>query len=418
MPAPALFPLRPPPAAGGSCPRDASPLTIARLVLPGARFLLEGSCDRCGHVYLQDLPSGHALVYPSSLDLTTGEARGQWFETELREGSQQPDREPVSLDVDVRTPCDQAVLLNALDPIYGHGLLKLLNTQWVAEQARTSGRGTVVLVPAALAHLVPADVSEAWVVDEPLARLRGWLSQLDERLHTELSRFRSAWLAPAHPHPHPSTFDLAHFTGRLDARRLGEPSVVLCLRPDRLWGRSPRDQRRRYGQLVATLRQAFPALGAAAVGTVGSELVPDGVEGLVAPRPGPDQERAWLEACAGADLAVGVHGSNMLLPSGLARATLELLPADRFGNFAQATLATDPDALASLYRHRTLYGESDLRDVAPARVAAVAREMLVGGAHFRSRHLGPVAGQHDLPVRHEEPLFGTPPASRWQPPPA
>ena len=405
------FPLRPLPPRGGACPRDGEPLEVQRLRFGGWRSLIEGRCPACGHRYLQDLPTAHALVYPSTLDLDTGEAHGQWFETELREGWLAPDEDPVALTVEVRRQVDDAVLLDCLEPVYGHALLRLLNAE------RHLGDGLVVLVPAALTALVPRQAAEVWTLDEPLGRLRGRLSALEARIDEELDRFASVTLSPAFPHPHPSTFSLATFTGDLEAERAGEPSVVLALRGERLWGRSGRDQRKRFARTVELLRERMPELGAAAIGIAPAGSAPEGCLDLVSERPDVALERRWLALLRGADLALGVHGSNLLLPSGLARATLELLPEDRFDNHAQATLATDPDPLASLYRHRVIYGDADLRDVTPERVAAVAGAAIRGGADFRARHVGPIAGQLDVAVRPEEPRFADPPRPGWQPAP-
>lgn len=410
MPEP--FPLRPLPSSGGACPRDGAPLEIARLRFGGWRSLLEGACPSCGHRYLQDLPAAHALVYPSSLDLDTGEAHGQWFETELRDGWLHPDEGRVSLSVDVRRPLQDVVLLDCLEPVYGHALLRLLNAE------RHLEAGLVVLASAALAPLVPPGAAEAWILDEPLGRLRGRLTALEERIDSELDRFASCVLSPAFPHPHPSTFSLATFTGELQPERVGDPSVVLVLRGERLWGRTVRDQRKRFSRTLELLAERMPGLGAAAIGLAPPVSAPEGSLQLCAERPDPALERRWLALLAGADLAIGVHGSNLLLPSGLARATLELLPEDRFANHAQATLATDPDPVASLYRHRVLYGSDDLRDVSPDRVAAVAAATMAGGPHFRARHVGPLAGQTHAPPRPEEPQVADVPVSRWQPAPA
>src|SRR3954453_24011523 len=95
------FPLRPLPQRGGACPREGTPLEITRLRFGGWRSLLESRCPDCGQRYLQDLPGAHALVHPRSLDVETGEAYGQLFETELREGWLAPESAPVELAVDV-----------------------------------------------------------------------------------------------------------------------------------------------------------------------------------------------------------------------------------------------------------------------------------------------------------------------------
>ena len=401
------FALRPLPERGGACPRDGEAFAITALRFGGWRSLLEGRCPSCGHRYVQDLPAAHGLVYPSTLDLDTGETHGQWFETELREHWMAPDDAPVALEVDIRRGAPDPVLVDCLDPVYGHALLKLLGAQPYLE------RGVVALVPRSLAPLVPDAAAEAWVLDAPLDRLRARLTAVESRVDEELDRLGRCAYAPVPAHPHPETFSLETFTGPLEPLRIGTPSVLLSLRPDRLWGRSPRDQRRRYGRLVAELRGRFPDLGAAAIGVVPAGAVPDGCEDLTDERPDGATERRWLAACAGADLLVGVHGSNLLLPSGLAGATVELLPRDRYGNHLQATLVAEPDPLAALYLHRVVHGDADLRDVTPARVADVAASTLGGAAHFLERQLGPLAGQARPPAVSRAPI-GAPPAPRWQ----
>ena len=46
-------------------------------------------------------------------------------------------------------------------------------------------------------------------------------------------------------------------------------------------------------------------------------------------------ERAWVKAYAASQVVVGVHGSNMLLPTAHAAGCVEILPHDRVGNIVQ-----------------------------------------------------------------------------------
>jgi hypothetical protein len=46
-------------------------------------------------------------------------------------------------------------------------------------------------------------------------------------------------------------------------------------------------------------------------------------------------ETAWCEVYAKSHVVVGVHGSNMLLPTALAAGCVEILPEDRYGNMVQ-----------------------------------------------------------------------------------
>ena len=274
--------IRPLPETLGCCPRDDAPLVPERIHATGARWLVRGRCSgACGHTWLQDLPSGHGLLYPTSLDVDTGEAFGLWFADLLVEGAAEPDEERVALDVGVARDARDVVLLPCLDFVYGHALLRLLN----AQRHLDAGDELVVIVPSALAHLVPEGVAETWVVNEPLPRLRGWLAAFDEAVAAELARFDTVRLSPAYPHPHPSTWNLDRFTGGVKAKRLGMPSIVWVDRTDRLWGGSAEAQAANVAALWKLLRVEHPGIGGAIVGVGEATGAPAGMTDLRALEP-------------------------------------------------------------------------------------------------------------------------------------
>jgi FkbM family methyltransferase len=368
---------------------------LVRARFPGWRSLLEGSCALCGHRYVQDLPSGHGLVYPTTLDLDTGdvfdEGGAVWFSSRLRSMWESPDGAPVRFGITVNEVRSRVVVLNCLDPIYGHSVFKLLNVQ--REIARDDGLGCVILITKSLAHLVPESVSEVWDVDEPTARLAGWLLELEERVDSELQRFDSCLLSKAFPHPHPSTYDIRSFVREAEDLALARPSVVLCLRDDRCWGRNPHAQARNVARFCLLFRRRFPDARCWVIGVGEPGGLPPDIRDLRCRRPSADVESAWLQAFAGADLVVGVHGSHMVLPSGLARSTIELLPTSRYGNIFQATLLSENDAMSSLMTHRTIYGNEHLSDIAPGRVCAIATSLLLERDRFHHLMRGPASGE-------------------------
>ena len=66
-------------------------------------MFVDGVCRECGHRYLVDLPSGHGLLYPATLDLDTGETfdsgNAPWFADWLDQAWSRPDGGTVSVDV-------------------------------------------------------------------------------------------------------------------------------------------------------------------------------------------------------------------------------------------------------------------------------------------------------------------------------
>jgi FkbM family methyltransferase len=401
--------LRPVPEQAGSCPGCKRPLEVRRVVVGGWRAVVEGTCAGCGRRLVQDLPNGHALVYPTTIDLATGDvvdpAGAVWFSSQLREAWSRPDGDPVELERRGEVRGTSAVLANCLDPVYGHALLKLLGVQ--RELERAGDAAVIALVPAALASIVPEAVSEAWIVHAPFSRLRAWLLALEDRIGDELNRFETCRLAALPPHPHPTTFDLEHFVGHIEPKAAGSPSVLLSLRSDRRWGRDADQQMANVAELTARLRTAFPPVGVAAVGAAEGGDLPASVDDRRVACPTEEQELDWIARMRAADLVIGVHGSNLVLPSGLARAVVELVPAERYSNYLQATLVTERDPILALDHRRALYGDAELTDLSGARVADVAIALLTGAHRVESLMTGPAAGVGD----GEVPLVTATPSS-------
>jgi hypothetical protein len=257
-------------------------------------------------------------------------------------------------------------------------------------------------------------VNEVWIVDEAVGRLGGWLEELDKALQGELERFESADLLAAAVQPHPSTYDFDVFVPGGEVERFGDPSVVFSLRDDRLWGTGPEDQAKRVGEVLERLQVAFPHAGAAALGPGEPGDLPSQIVEARLSRPDTPAEERWIRAMQGADLAIGVHGSNMLLPSALATATVELLPRGRYGNVLQASLVREADPLEALYRHRFIYGREDLADITPGLVADVAIAVLDGLDRFTAHSTGPAAG---VGSGEPSPLPPSRASTRDEPPP-
>ena len=109
-------------------------------------------------------------------------------------------------------------------------------------------------------------------------------------------------------------------------------------------------------ELVEALRSDLPALDFAVVGLAeagGRGDLPVWVKDMRRPKSGDDAERGWCERYAASHVVVGVHGSNMLLPSAHAGGVVELIGPERWGNFTQDILFRDAaDCRETLFRYR------------------------------------------------------------------
>jgi hypothetical protein len=300
------------------------------------------------------------------------------------------------------------VLLNCLDTLYGHSLLKLLNAQHHLD--RHPNADLVIIVPASLAWMAPDGAAQVWSVGLPLRRGTEWNDWLAREIRRRVETFDAVSLSHALSHPRPDEYDIERFTrvkpfplGEWDAR-LARPTVTFIWRDDRPWratnGAAQSQSRARLRQLIPfragprekqaelvselaeALRRELPALDFAVAGLAedaGRGELPEWVGDLRRTTLDDYAERGWCERYAASHLVVGVHGSNMLLPSAHAAGVVELIGPERWGNFTQDILFRDAgDCRETLFRYRFLDASTP-----PPTLARLLTLILRGRTPFR-----------------------------------
>jgi hypothetical protein len=373
-----------------ACPSCGALVAASDWLLPGMRALGEFRCGSCDTRFLADLPTGHGLTMPATLDLATGRATSSipetWFADWLQASRRTPSAVRRELHVEARRPVRRGLILDCLDVLYGHALLKLLTSERLL--AEHPGLDLVVLVPAFLRWLVLPETAEVWTVDLPLREGAEWNDALAADVRARVETMNEAYLAAALPHPHPTDVDIERFTQvrPFDTDRwtelLAAPQVAIAWRDDRTWTpplprgerirrRLPRDTRARFLRFAESLRGRVPEVRVAVAGPGEPGGFPDWIDDRRATRPDAQTERAWCELYAASHVAIGVHGSNMLLPSAHAGSVVDLMPADRWGNALQDLLVPPGDVRETIFRTRLLPLEAR-----PASVAGIVASLL------------------------------------------
>lgn len=377
-----MVPLHPTPEARFACVYCETRLECLGWYLPGMRNLADLRCARCGREFYGDLAVGQALYTPMLLEKRTGEVHDSfgvgWFADWLRESYARRTDAPLPFAVRERAPITRGVvLLNCLDTLYGHSLLKLLNAQHYVDCRPDAD--LIVMVPAFLEWMVPDGAAQVWVVDLPLRRGTEWNDWLAREVRRRAEAFPTVHLSVAYSHPHPEDYDIERFTRVKPfplaewGARLERPTVTFVWREDRLWEAPPepgagrlaklrrridRPANRAEGQLrkvLATaeaLRRELPALDFALVGMGEPRGLPRWVSDFRRTAVDADTERGWCARYAASHLVVGVHGSNMLLPTAHAGGAVELIGRERRGNFLQDILFRPGDAREMFFRYR------------------------------------------------------------------
>jgi hypothetical protein len=389
--------LHPTPDAPFTCPRDGAQLDVLGWHMPGMWTVADLRCRQCGVEFWGDLPAGWGLYHPCLVDKRTREVydpgHSTWWANLHRRVA--PVDVPVGLEVEQFRPVRRPVVLNCLDWLYGHCVLKLINAQYYID--RKPDFDLIVIVPKLLRWMVPDGAAEVWTVDVPLRRGSEWNEWLGREFRRRLEPFPEAWLSLAFSHPHPSTFDIERYTGVApfdEARWVTSqtaPVVTFIWRDDRTWpdvegfsgpawfvGKVMRRfgptrrllrtvlvrwQRARFLAVARRLRRAYPGADIGFVGVAEPGGLPGWLRDLRTTRLNPDQERAWCRRYADSHLVIGVHGSNLQLPAALAGSVLELVPTDRERVMFTTMLPPTPDSREALYRYRFVPLSLGARDV-------------------------------------------------------
>jgi hypothetical protein len=399
------------------CPVCGAALSPTSVCVAGMPIIVSARCSGCGRVFDFDWPAGHALLHPVIVDRETRAAHvggADWYIRHFLRCLASREN-PASLEILVRGECRPgraAVLVNCVDYLYGHVLWKLMSVPRHIREAPDDD--VVVIVPRLLAWLVPAGVV-AIEVDLPLSRGTEWIEGLDAVVERVLAPCAAVRISPTVSQPDVTLQDLAMLgvdltpSQSLDHREL-PLQVGFVLRNDRLWTgpASPalqfaqrllpkhlvqalllRRQHRNYARLARRIRERHPQTRVVAFGIGHPGGLPADVEDLRTPGP-IREESTWLEEYGHCRVAVGLHGSALLLPSLLAGAVVDLVPAHKldaaFGTDVIIPRGTIPHPKLSLFRYRML-PETSSPELVAANVLSV-----IDHVDFQRRNL--IENQH------------------------
>lgn len=355
------------------CPICNQETTVKKNVWQGIHVGVKSRCKKCQKEYYQDLNVGHSTYTPYSVDLDTFQLFGSdssidWYGTPLQKSLQNPNRNKISFEKEVFEKKDEVIILNCIDYLYGHSLLKLLNAERHLQSKNQ--HGLIVIVPKFLEWMLPEGIAEKWVFDISLKEGQDFFIDFDNVINKELERFSKIYISKAFSHP--KNFDITNFTGVKKHNFKDEKfRITFIWREDRLWINNSllqksvnkfnikiirylllAKQKRKLLKVFLRLREVFPNAEYTVAGFGKYNNFPKWIDNQIVNVFNENIERKLCQIYSESRLILGVHGSNMLLPSAHAGMTVDLMPEDRWGNFAQDILYQEKDVRMSSYRYR------------------------------------------------------------------
>lgn len=360
-----------------------NPLILFRDIFAGMTLIHELEDPKTGDQFLVHPQQGHApdpIFYDINRKLIVS-TEEHWYHGVFKETCETISEDEVRVERKVHSQEKRITILNCLDFVYGHSLLKLLN----AQRHLKNGDHLIVIISPSLEHLVPDGVTETWIIDLPFSKAKAIHTELDKKYQEWSKGYDDIQWSPAYSHPVPATYDLEVLLPELPELSSeitnAEPCIVWNYREFRLWGRNLDDQAERIKVLADHINKAWPngrlvLTGFGSHPILYSSIIDERVE-----RGSLETEKKWLGIFKHSQVSAGVHGSNMLLASGLSDITIELLPGSRHQNYLQDILIPDgiTDPREALLKYRFLYGNDRLTDVSPELVA----QTLIGAMSWK-----------------------------------
>jgi len=376
------------------CPYSGNVLKPVKVLWQGTHVCVVSESPDGGEV-IEELRIGHAAKTPYQIDLAKKAIfSGDKYAEELLakpllNSLQNPQTEQLEIYQEIFKSYQRVIILNCVDYLYGHSLLKLLNAQRHLES--NPDLGLIVIVQKFLRWMVPDGVAEVWTVPISLKNGQDYYPSFAEFVEKQSQRFEEIYLSEAYSHP--SRFDITKFTRvpkhSFDDRE--KVQITFIWREDRLLVNSflfrvlrklkllqvaLRIQNWKVQQLFEKIRSRLPEAKFVVAGLGTKTKFPKWIEDCRVERFNETTEKETCQIYSESRLVIGLHGSNMLLPSGLAGMTLDLIET-RWGNFAQDVLYQETNPRLASFRYRYLPSQ-----VSPDILANIAAQMIETQSDF------------------------------------
>ena len=350
---------------------------IVNILFFGQPVLAECKCKSCGIIYYHTLPVGHYLWFPVSFSKEEKSYHPKsylWLAAPLLDSFLNERKIEPPIHKEVYKKYDEVILLNCLDSCYGHVFHKMMNA--LLHLKKQPELGLIFLIPKSFLWLVPAGVAEVWMVDTPLQNFHRWIGNLDDFIKQEFKRFSKVYLSLAFTHLESTHLDLSALTKtqKFDLKKFDElpPTLTFICREDRMWVNNRLEnfiylaaikfklltylrkyfvyrQNQLYAKaarkIAGSIKNArFYAVGLGKTGQMGKNIIDYRHEGGAMTEM---QEKQWCALYAQSHIVIGIHGSNMIIPTSLSAGFIELLPRHKISHLTEDVTLS----YAGRYRH-------------------------------------------------------------------
>lgn len=342
-------------------------IKVIDIIFQGIHVLADCKCNICNFKFYHDFPIGHALYYPIVIGKINQRVYDKnnikWFSKPLKDSLLSKSKDKIKIEKKIFFNKKDVIILNCMDYLYGHVLLKLFNAQYYIDNCKEYG--LIIIIPKMFKWLLPEGISEAWIIDINLKETQNWFIKLEDFVRKEFKRFDKIYLSLAFSHPDSSKIDIERFTKikrfNLDNFLKNKISITFITREDRLWFNPKFElfvykivrklkliryfnkffiyfQNELINKTCKQVKIEFPSANFNVVGLGRNGKFKKYINDYRERNISKEIEIKWCKIYSKSHVVIGVHGSNMLLPTALAAGFIEILPKNKYGNIIQDIL--------------------------------------------------------------------------------
>lgn len=350
-----------------NCPGCKATSSIKKeLLFQGLHILAKCHCSNCNSNFYSTLPIGHDMLFPCSFNsdgklFESNEAKGWLTDPLIRSITKKENQETVTIEKEIKEQKADAIILNCLDNCFGHVFYKLWNLPLL--KSKYPNKSIVVFIPKKMYWLLPGYFSEAWLFDASFETLGNYITNLDQEIKLNLlPRFKTVSLSKAYTHLSLEKINLIDFLKieRFNLSKFNEsvPQITFALREDRFWHRHHFEyflfkvfvklglskiifvwrQNYLFNKVTSALKKKIPQIKICATGIGKTGSLSSLIDDQRKDKFDAKDEKNWCSIYASSHVVLGVHGSNMIIPTALAAGFVEILPREKIKHLSEDIL--------------------------------------------------------------------------------
>jgi hypothetical protein len=343
------------------------------------------TCKKCKHYFIIDLPIGYSTNCSFQYNVKTRDCRYSnkgaysWFIKPYLKSLSNPSLKFIKIRHIKRRKAKNPLILNCMDYLYGHVLLKLLNIERHLKDNKNLD--LVIIIPKSFLWLVPNGVAEIITIDVSLSQALNYYPSISSEINKYISKYDNVHLSKAGFYPEVS--DISIYTKQQSCIKTNYPRISFIWREDRPWINNMYlvylfkklkvinilnyVQYLKVISLFKKLKKTNKDYTYTVTGFGKRFNFPKWIKDGRTKDFTVEKERELCKIYSESEIVIGIHGSSMLLPSAHAKMTLNLMPMDRLENFAQDIIYEKKrfnHKLSPIFTHRFLFLNNSISTIA------------------------------------------------------